>query len=193
MLDMGPYYITALVHLLGPVVSVCATTSRAWNERMATCPEQFGKIFPVDVPTHNTGSLFFKNGATITLTVSFDVIKHNHAPIEIYGTEGSLIVPDPNTFRGPVRTARSRDAEWAEMPLPFDYAENSRSIGAADMAHALKSGRPHRCSGAMALHALEVMRAFELSNERRGWVDIVNTCDQPAAFPLGLPKGVLDA
>lgn len=196
MMDMGPYYITTLVHLLGPVKEVLATTSRAWDERLATCKEQFGAMLPVEVPTHNTGILRFENGAIITVTISFDVVAHKHSPIEIYGSEGSLAVPDPNTFGGPVELFRTGfpPKEWASMPLVFGYAENARSIGVADMAHAIQSGRPHRCSGDLALHALEVMAAFEKSNQAGGnWIPIQNSCPQPALFPLGLPPQVLDA
>jgi predicted dehydrogenase len=195
MMDIGPYYITALVHLLGPVKSVLASTMRARDERMATCKEQFGEMLPVEVPTHNSGNLLFENGALVTTVISFDVAAHKHSPIEIYGSQGTLVVPDPNTFEGPVELFRTgfKPKTWADMPLVFGYSENSRSIGVADMAHAIQSGRPHRCSGDLALHALEVMSAFECSNETRSWVDIKNTCTQPAPFPLGLPPHVLDA
>lgn len=192
MMDMGPYYVTALIHLLGPVQAVCAMTSMARTERLATCPEHFGEMLPVEVPTHYSGSLLFASGAVITLGVSFDVVNHGHRPIEIYGTEGSLAAPDPNTFGGPVSLFRQGAREWSDIPLLFNYQENSRSIGVADMAHAIQSGRPHRCSGDQALHALEVMQAFEASHRERRWVEIENTCQQPAPFPLGLTKSVLD-
>jgi predicted dehydrogenase len=192
MLDMGPYYITALVHLLGPIQAVSAMTTAVRSERMATCKEQFGKMLPVEVPTHNSGNLLFENGALITISISFDVLKHTHNPIEIYGTEGSLSVPDPNTFEGPISLFRKGNEGWKEMPYAFGYHENSRGIGAADMAHALLSGRPHRCNGSLALHVLEVMNAFEKSQNERGWVEIQNRCLQPQAFPLGLPPSLLD-
>lgn len=192
MLDMGPYYITALVHLLGPIAAVSAMTSQSGPERMATCAERFGEMMPVEVATSNSGNLLFKSGVVVTLAISFDVHKHLHKPIEIYGTQGSLAVPDPNTFGGPVSVFRPGNDTWMEMPLAYGYRENSRSIGAADMAHAIHSGRKHRCNGALALHALEVMNAFAESAASRSWVEIQNTCEQPAAFPLGLPLGILD-
>ncbi len=192
MLDMGPYYVTALIHLLGPVRSVCAMTSRARDERLATCKEHFGAMLPVEVPTHNSGSLLFENGAVITMSISFDVRRHLHKPIEIYGTGGSIAAPDPNTFGGPVSVFRPGNDAWTDFPLAFDYKENSRSIGVADMAHAIRSGRPHRCDASVALHALEVMSAFETSHDKRAWVDIETPCLQPQPFPLGLPNGVLD-
>lgn len=192
MLDMGPYYVTALVHLLGPVNAVSAMTSKARTERLATCKEHFGRMLPVEVPTHYSGSLLFESGAIVNMAISFDVAAHKHNPIEIYGTQGSLSVPDPNTFGGPVSLHRAGQSGWSEIPFAFGYHENSRSIGAADMAHAIGSGRPHRCDGRLALHALEVMTAFEESFEKRAWVEIKNSCVQPQAFPLGLPPGILD-
>ena len=193
MMDMGPYYVTALVHLLGPVKAVSAMTSRSYSERLATCKEHFGEMLPVEVPTHYSGSLLFESGAVVTMSVSFDVVKHGHKPIEIYGSEGSLDAPDPNTFGRPVGLFRREAQEWKDMPLLFGYKENSRSIGVADMAHAIRSGRPHRCDGVMALHALEVMEAFEQSHESRKWIEITTPCARPTAFPLGLTTGVLDA
>lgn len=193
MLDMGPYYITALIHLLGPVKTVSAMATRASDTRLATCKEQFGKTLPVEIPTHNSGTLLFANGAIATVVISFDVKRHTHRPIEIYGTEGSISIPDPNTFGGPVSIFRPGNDDWAQMSLTHGYRENSRSIGAADMAHAIRSGRPHRCNGQLALHVLEVMNAFELSQTTRTWIEIRNQCPQPSAIPLGLPPGLLDA
>lgn len=192
MLDMGPYYLTALVHLLGPVQSVTAITAKTQAERVATCQAQFGRRLPVEVPTHYSGSLLFANGAVINLGISFDVIGHRHSPIEIYGTEGSLEVPDPNQFCGPVSLRRLDEGEWQSLPLAFGYKENSRGIGAADMAHALDARRSHRCSGDLALHVLEVMTAFETASNTRSWVDIQSPCLRPPAFPLGMIAGILD-
>ncbi len=191
MFDMGPYYITALVHLLGPVRSVIGTTSRAWNERVATSETMLGVRLPVEVPTHYSGSLVFENGAVINMVMSFDVAAHTHSPIELYGTEGSMAVPDPNTFGGPVSVFRKGQG-WKEVPLLYDYAENSRGIGAADIAHAVAAGRAHRCNARMALHALEVMHAFERSQESAAMVEIESDCEQPAPFPSGMVKGLLD-
>ncbi len=194
MFDMGPYYITALVHLLGPVKEVIAVTSRAYAERIATCKEQFGKILPVSVPTHCSGTLTFHSGAVVTMTISFDVRRHGHSPIELYGTEGSMKVPDPNTFGGPVEVWTPTSGEWREQALSHKYAENSRSIGAADMAYAILSGgkHPHRSSGALAYHALEVMHAFEKSSDSKQSVTIESKPEQPAALPLGLIEGRLE-
>lgn len=191
MFDMAPYYVTALVHLLGPVKEVCAVTTRAFNERTATCKEQFGKLLPVSVPTHNSGILTFHSGAVVTMTISFDVLRHGHSPIELYGTEGSLKVPDPNTFGGPVELWTPASGEWQGQALSHRYIKNSRSIGAADMAYAILSGgtRIHRSSGALAFHALEVMHAFETSSNSKKTVTIESKPLQPEALPLGLIEG----
>ncbi len=192
MLDMGPYYVTALVHLLGPVRAISAVATAARSERLATCKEQFGRMLPVSVPTHYSGNLLFDNDLVITMAISFDVVKHRHSPIEIYGTEGSLSVPDPNSFGGPVSVFRPGNDDWKEVPLTHGYHENSRSIGAADMVHAISACRDHRCNGDLALHVLEVMTAFEESHARQAWVQVKNQCLQPKALPLGLPNGLLD-
>ena len=193
MFDMGPYYITALVHLLGPVKEVSGVTTSAFKERIATCKEQFGKLLPVSVPTHSSGTLVFHSGAVVTVTISFNVHRHGHSPIELYGSEGSLKVPDPNTFDGPLEVWTPTSGEWRNQALCYPYSENSRSIGAADMAYAILSGgkRRHRSSGALAYHVLEVMHAFEKSSTLKKQVSIESTPPQPEPLPLGLIKGRL--
>ncbi len=192
MFDMGPYYMTGLVHLLGPVKSVTAVAAKGYKERLATCKQHFGVKLPVDVPTHYTGVIEHHCGALITATISFDVWAHNHPCFEIYGTEGSLSVPDPNGFCGPVKLRRPEDPEWREITLSHSYKENSRSIGAADMAYAIRTGRDYRCNGKLAYHVLEIMHAFEKSSELAGRYELESTCDQPKALPAGLPVGMLD-
>lgn len=192
MLDMGPYYVTALVHLLGPVASVTAVTSKAREVRIATGEKTFGQELPVEVPTHNSGTLVFRNGAVITMVISFDVQRHQHTNIELYGSAGSLQVPDPNTFGGPVRVFRPGNDNWQDVSFTHAYAANSRSMGVADMATAIQSGRPHRCSGELAHHVLEVMHAFEASSLKGGCVELESTCAQPAPIPLDLLPGLLD-
>lgn len=192
MFDMGPYYMTALVHLLGPVKRVSAITSRAFETRIATCKEHFGEPLPVEVPTHYSGSLEFHSGATVTATISFDVHQHGHSPIEIYGTEGSLKVPDPNKFCGPVELFTAAGREWWTQALSHPYADNMRGIGAADLAYAILGKRKHRASGELAYHVLEVMHAFEKSSNGKKHVMIESRPDQPAALPLGIIPGYLD-
>lgn len=193
MFDMGPYYITALVHLLGPIKRVSAITSKAFDERTATCKEQFGKKLPVEIPTNYSGSLEFHSGAVVNMTISFDVIRHSHKPIELYGTEGSLQVPDPNTFDGPVSLWTKNTNEWKEQGLSHPYRTNSRSIGAADMAYSIlsKGKHKHRTSGALAYHALEVMHSFEKSSTTGQHITIESKPEQPSPLPLGLIEGRL--
>ncbi|MEI6421931.1 MAG: Gfo/Idh/MocA family oxidoreductase [Lentisphaerota bacterium] len=191
MLDMGPYYISALVNLLGPVKRTCACTFRAYAERFATCKELYGQMLPVEVETHQAGVLEFVNGSVITVVMSFDVWKHDHSNIEIYGTAGSLKVPDPNGFGGPVKLSKP-GADWQEIPLSHGYAENMRSIGVADMVKAIQKRRINRCSGDFAYHVLDVMLSFEESSKSGKHVILKSTCKKPEALPLGLQKGELD-
>ena len=192
LFDMGPYYVTALIHLLGPIKRVSALCGRALDERVATAESTKGQRFPVDVNTHVAGTLQFHSGAIITLIMSFDVWKHSGHPIELHGTGGSLQVPDPNTFGGPVRLFRPGMKDWEQVPLSHGYTDNFRSIGVADMASAIRSGRANRCCGEMAYHVLDVMHALEKSSRQGAGVDIHSHCEQPAPLPMGLRDGTLD-
>lgn len=192
MLDMGPYYVTDLVNLLGPVVRVSGQASRLRQTRPIFSQPLAGQSMPVEVPTHVAGLLTFASGAIVTIAMSFDVPKHRHLPLEIYGTDATLIVPDPNYFGGQIELAKPR-AEWEERPTEHIYADdNYRIIGVADMAHAIRSGRPHRASGDLALHVLEVMTAVERSAETGQPIDIESRPERPAMLPLGLEQGKLD-
>ncbi len=194
MFDMGPYYITALIHLLGPVKRVSAITSKAFEERIATCKQEFGKKLPVEIPTHYSGSLEFHSGAVISMTISFDVYRCGHSsPIELYGTEGSLQAPDPNMFGGPINLWTPSTNEWQPQAFSHRYLMNSRSIGAADLAYSILSEgkRAHRASGALAYHALEVMHSFEKSSNSGTSIQIQSRPAQPEALPLGLIEGRL--
>lgn len=201
MLDLGPYYITALVNMLGPAKSVTAVTGKGFETRTfgAEVAEQYQSqykpfdSYPVTVPTHLAGVVEFQCGAIISVIASFDVYKHGHNPIEIYGTEGSLQVPDPNTFGGPVRVFRNGHEDWQNVPLAYGYTNNSRSIGAADMAMALTTGRKHRANGELANHVLEIMLSFDKSYKAGKRIDLTTTCERPAPLPLGLEDGEIDA
>ncbi len=192
MLDMGPYYITALVNFLGPVNRIIGLATKTFEERLATCKEHFNEKLPVKIPTLNAGVIEFASGALITIGISFDIHKHGHSPIEIYGTEGSLMVPDPNTFGGEIKVFRPETAGWQTVPFSHHYNENSRIIGAADMAEAILAGRPHRSSGALAYHVLEVMLAFEKLGKEGGIYQVKSTCEKPQALRVGLTKGILE-
>ena len=165
LFDMGPYYITALVRLLGRVHSVFAVGTRAFEERTITSKPKFGQKIPVKVDTHNVGILSFENGAVVTLVTSFDVIKHSMPNIELYGTNGSLMVPDPNKFGGPVQLATQPKEPYVDVPLISEYSENSRGIGVSEMVLAIEENRINNASGELALHVLEIMEAFVKSSE----------------------------
>lgn len=192
MLDMGPYYITNLVQLLGPVASVMGSTARPRAQRLITSEPLNGTLIPVDVSTHVAGTLEFRSGAVISIAMSFDVPKHKHTPIELYGKTGAMLVPDPNRFGGEVSVAKT-GGEWEAIPLTHGYADgNFRSIGIADMAAALRSGRPHRASGALAFHVLEAIEAFQKSADEGRRITIESEVEQPKAMPPGLAVGQLD-
>jgi predicted dehydrogenase len=193
MFDMGPYYLTALVSILGPVNRVTGSARITRPERTITSQPRQGQTIQVKVPTHVAGVLDFANGVVGTIITSFDVWSAQLPRLEIYGTEGSLSLPDPNTFGGPVYVRRAEDTTWNEVPLSHSYAENSRGLGVADMAYALRSGRPHRANGAMAYHVLDIMEAFHDASREERHVKLESQCDRPAELPLNLELGKLDA
>ncbi len=192
MLDMGPYYITALVNLIGPVARVSGASARVRPERLITSEPLKGTRVPVEVATHVAGTLEFENGAVVSMAMSFDVPKHRHSPIELYGTEASLLVPDPNRFGGKIEVAQA-GGDWVERPTEHGYWDgNFRIMGVADLAHAIRGNRPHRASGELALHALEVMEAFQLSSDTGRHVSISSRPARPAMLPTDLSAGSLD-
>jgi predicted dehydrogenase len=192
MFDMGPYYLTAMVNLIGPVRRVTGSTRATFAERTITSEPKYGTVIEVDVPTHIAGVLDFANGAIGTIVTSFDVWGAQVPRIEIYGTEGSLSVPDPNGFGGPVLLLRGRSREWREVPLAFGYAENSRGLGVADMAYALRSGRPHRASGELTYHVLDIMHAIHDASREGRHIELESTSSRPEPLPMGLREGTLD-
>jgi predicted dehydrogenase len=185
MFDMGPYYLTALVNLLGPVAKVAGLTARARDERVCTSALRKGDVMPVDVQTHVTGLMQFASGATGTIITTFDVWKHTLPCLEIHGTEGSLSVPDPNTFGGPVKLCVRR-SDWKEMPMTHSYPENSRGLGVADMARALRDGGDFRANGKLAYHVLDLMHAFHDSADSGQFVTIDSGDVQPEPMPSGM-------
>ncbi len=191
MLDMGPYYITDLVNLLGPVARVAGAVSAARNTRPILSEPRKGETIQVEVATHVAGTMTFHNGAIVTIAMSFDVAGHKHLPLEVYGTAATMIVPDPNFFGGDVEL-KVPGGEWETRPLTHGYADgNYRSIGVADLATAIRDDRPHRASGALAFHVLEVMLAFERSAREGRHIEIKSRPERPAALPPGLSGGDL--
>ena len=193
MLDMGPYYLTALVNLVGPIRRVTGSARITFPERTITSEPKHGTKIEVEVPTHVAGVMDFHNGAVGTIITSFDVWGAHLPRIEIYGSEGTLSVPDPNTFGGPVKLLRAGSEEWEQVPLSHGYADNSRGLGVADMACALRSGRAHRANGDMAYHVLETMHAFHTASEMGRAIELESTCSRPEPLPLGLREGRLDS
>jgi predicted dehydrogenase len=183
MFDMAPYYITGLLSLLGPVRRVTGSARISLPERTIGSEPKKGTKIKVEIPTHIAGVLDFASGPIATLVMSFDVWTANVPRIEIYGSEATLSVPDPNTFDGPVRIRRAGDSEWQDVPLTHGNTENSRGIGVADMAEALRSGRPHRASGNLAYHVLEIMHAIHDASDQGQHINLASTCKRPDPLP----------
>lgn len=189
MLDMGPYYITDLVNLFGPVEKVAGFAISPRKERLITSEPRKGEAIPVHVATHVAGVLAFVSGAVVQVGMSFDVAGHKHVPLELYGTEGTLIVPDPNHFGGDVQLLK-KGGQFETQALSSPYADgNYRSIGVADMAYAIRNNRPHRASGDLALHVLEVMEAFQTASDTGITVVMTTTLDRPAPLDESLVDG----
>lgn len=186
LFDMGPYYLGALVNLIGPVHSVVAMGAPSFPTRTITSAKKYGQVVDVEVNTHISSSLQFDSGAIATMIMSFDVWKHTLPCIEIHGTQGSLSVPDPNGFGGDVKVCRAR-AEWSSVPHAFP--ENARGMGVIDMAAGIRLRRPHRASGELGYHILDIMTAIEDSSRKKRAIEIESTCEQPAALPMGLMPG----
>jgi predicted dehydrogenase len=193
MFDMGPYYLTALTTLLGPVRRVTGSARISFPERTILSQPKYGQTINVTTPTHVAGIMDFASGTVGTIITSFDVWAAELPRIEIYGTLGSMSLPDPNTFGGPVRIRRAGSKEWSEVPLAYGYAKNSRGLGLADMAAAMKSGRPHRANGEVAFHVLDLMHAFHDASSEGRHVELSSTMERPAPLPLGLLEGQIDA
>jgi len=191
MFDMGPYYLTALLNLLGPVRRISGGASIAIPERTITSEPKRGKTITVETPDHVCGTMEFVNGAVGTLITSFAVAHGEYdrkLPITIYGTEGALKVPDPNGFDGSVQVRGLADAEWREVPHAF-AAGYGRAVGLADMAHAIRSGREHRCSGEQAFTVLDLMQGFLDSAETGRSVEPKIPYERPRPMPYGAQFG----
>ena len=199
MFDMGPYYLTALINLFGPIDRVAAFTDKKIPTRTITHAKdkpwsKHGQSFDIEVPDHHTGIVRFGNGVTGTLTTSFATRVHGidaRRPIVVYGTEGALQIPDPNMFDRTVRIKREGDEEFRDLPdaTPAGYG---RAVGLADMAQAIATGRDHRCSGALGQHVLDAMASFLDSGQRGEFVAMSSTAERPAPLPAELPDGLLD-
>ena len=183
LLDMGPYYLTALVSLIGPIRRVSGSIGAAFSERTIGSGPLKGHKVGVEVPTHVAGLLEFVSGAIGTIVMSFDVSASDLPRIEIHGTEGTLSGPDPNRFGGPVRVRRAHDAEWREVPL--SHPEGGRGLGVAELAASIGSGRRPSVEAELAFHVLDVMQALHESAELGRHITLESTCQQPAQVSVG--------
>ena len=191
MLDMGPYYVTALVNLLGGVKRVGGMVSAPFAQRVMGCKEHFGEIIDVEVPTSYYGVMEFQSGVVASLMTSFDIYGARLPIMEIYGSKGTLRVPDPNWFGGPV-VLHTPEGGDVEIPLAFDYPENSRALGLAEMASALEKGRIPRASYKQTLHVLEILTGFERAAARGGYLELTTSYERRAPMATDMPHGVLD-
>jgi predicted dehydrogenase len=183
MFDLGPYYLSTLTTLMGLVRRVTASARVTFPERTITSQPLAGTSIAVNTPTHVAGVMDFESGAVGTLVTSFDVWSENQSRIDLYGTEGTLSLPDPNTFGGSVWLWRSDENAWTGVPLTHPYTGNSRGLGLADMAQSLRSGRRHRASGELGMHVLDIIHAFLDSSERGEHVEVGSTFERPEALP----------
>jgi predicted dehydrogenase len=192
LFDMGPYYLTALCNLIGPVKSVTGMAQTTFPERTIGSGPKQGETFKVKVPTHVVAVLQHANGAITNMVTSFDVWEHYNPYIVLHGTLGTMEVPDANMFDGTVRVRDHGSDELTDMPLTHGYTDNCRGLGVADMGYAIRSSRPHRASGEMAYHVLDVMHAIFEAADSRAHVELASTCVRPEPLPIGLRQGVLD-
>lgn len=192
LLDMGPYYLTALVHLLGPVVSVIGSARTAVEDRVIHARGRVGDVVQATAPTHVSSIVEFASGAVATLVTSFDVKATAYRNIEIYGTEATLAVPDPNTFGGPVRLKGILNDEWREIDIAKPNIPQQRGIGFADMLSAMRSDRPHRASAELAYHVLEAMHGIIASSHEGRRFALQSTCTRPQPMHFDLEPNSFD-
>lgn len=188
LLDMGPYYLTSLVHLLGPVRRVVGASSRPRATRTIGEGPRAGTTFEVEIDTHITGILEHESGALTTLMMSFDTWAAQLPRIEVYGSTGSLSVPDPNYFDGDVQLFTRDAPEWTTLAVGAGYLGAGRGYGVADLADAVATGRPHRASADVALHVLDVMEQVQVAADTGHAVTVATTCRRPdpVAQPVDL-------
>ena len=184
--DRGPYYLHALIHLLGPVRRVTASAKNRWGEI-----EQFKE--KVKTPTHFAGILDFANGAVGTLLITSDTYSTGLPHIEIFGSEGSLRCIDPNNFGGQIYLRKPDKPDLIPVETTHGYNQNGRGVGVADMVVAKQNGRPHRASGEMGYHVIDIVHALHEASREGRHIELKSACPQPAALPLGLADWTIDA
>ncbi|MBQ5820241.1 MAG: Gfo/Idh/MocA family oxidoreductase [Clostridia bacterium] len=191
LFDMGPYYITALINLLGGIKSVYGYHRTAYQTRLITAKPHEGEIIQVNTPTHIESFLTFDSGVVVSLLTSFDVYNTKQTNIEIYGTKGTLYVPDPNCFEGKITFYNGETRQAEEYPLAFDYGKNSRCLGLADMAKSIETGNPSRTTCKQTFHVLEAMASIMKSAELQAPVALTSHFEREAPMDPTLPHGVL--
>lgn len=203
VLDLGPYYITDLIQLIGPVKTVASLANASFPTRTIGNGARLGQTVPVDTPTNIHALLEFANGATVTLSASWDVWKNRHPNMELYGTDASLYVPDPNFFGGEVQIARGEgdpvDLDTESHPFGKPNMQdgqgrdraNYRCAGLADMAAAIDEGRQHRCNADLAVHAVDVMTGILRAGAERRFIDLTTSCERPAALSAAEAEALL--
>lgn len=183
LFDMGPYYLSAFVTLLGPIEAVSAVAKTTYSTRTITSEAKRGKMIEVETPTHIVSILEFRNGAALQLTTSFDVQASRLPNIELYGTEGSISVPDPNGFGGVIQTRCKGQSEWQDQAHTHPHPDNGRGLGVRDLVQSVHENRPARASGDVAFHVLDVMHATLESAAKGHRVEIQSVVPQPVPMP----------
>ena len=202
VMDMGPYYIATLINLLGPVKRVGALTSSAEPERTIGSGPRQGQKIKVNTPSNIQALLEFHSGATISFSASWDVWHHKRNHFELYGTKGTLYVPDPNFFGGTVEVALAGGEAQVQSPWDHPFGKinqnhngrdlaNYRTAGLADMAQARMEGRDHRCSLERTLHGVDVMTSILKSGETGQFITLTTTCTRPAALGIAEARALL--
>ena len=181
MLDLGPYYLTAIVALLGPVAEAMALTSTRTQTRTLGAGPRAGEEFTVHVPTHVAALLRLESDAIATLAIGFEARDQYVSGMIVYGSEGSLELPDANEFGGPLRMRRGQ-GDWKPVPSAPRGAQETRGIGLHEMLQAAHEGRPHQASGALGLHVLEAAVAALTSAVERRAVAVTSTVPYPEAI-----------
>ena len=181
LFDMGVYLLTSLVALLGPVRRVCSFTRTTFPERIVSSEPRRGERIVVETPTHIAGNLQFENGAIGSVISSFDVHGSRIPRMELHGTEGTLVIPED--YGGAPIMYRPKKEDWAPMPLTHPHSEECRGLGVSDFGEAIRDARPHRCSGELAAHVLEIMIALHDSAAAGKHIELSTTCERPEPIP----------
>lgn len=183
MFDMGPYYLTALINLLGPIARICGSAKITFPKRTITSAPKSGTEIDVQVPTHVAGVMDFASGPVASIITSFDVWAAEVPRIEIYGSKGTLSVPDPNTFSGPVKVRLAESKDWETVGLTHGYSKNSRGIGAADLAQAIRGLGLARTDSLLTYHVLEAMHGFHMASNEGSYYAMKSSCSRPKPMP----------